>query len=403
MTATLADRLAIVRTERAVPVRRPAPAGREDELAQWFGARVLSVGGGRVVRVERSSALSPATAERLKRLPTTVYFDTETTGLSTGTGTVIFLAAAGQAVGERFVVRQVLLPDYPHEPALLRTLLEDLAGPERMVTYNGRGFDVPMLTARLTLHGLGRDLLRLPERHDDLLPIARRLWRRPLGGARLADIEAGVLGIGRHDDVPGFEIPGRWFTFLRGGSPDLLAAVLDHNAQDVVSLALIDAEIIRLREEGGWRDAPVLDARGMAAELVAHGQTADALELVSEVLAEGSDDHRFGLRRLAARLLVNVGEVTRAEELWRTATRAASVEAALAWIEVARLRERHGRDLRGALDAAQAASRVLDLSLALGRGGGMADIGRARILVEGRARRLRSWLAAAERRAAAVG
>jgi hypothetical protein len=75
------------------------------------------------------------------------------------------------------------------------------------------------------------------------------------------------------------------------------------------------------------------------------------------------------------------------------------VEAALAWIEVARIRERHAADLPGALEATRAASRVLDLALALGRGGSLDRIGRARLMVEGRRRRLTRWLAAAERRA----
>jgi hypothetical protein len=86
--------------------------------------------------------------------------------------------------------------------------------------------------------------------------------------------------------------------------------------------------------------------------------------------------------------------------MWRDAARSGTVEAALAWIEVARLRERHAADLRGALEATRAASRVLDLALALGRGGSMDRIGRARLLVEGRRRRLTRWVAAAERREA---
>jgi hypothetical protein len=76
------------------------------------------------------------------------------------------------------------------------------------------------------------------------------------------------------------------------------------------------------------------------------------------------------------------------------------VDAAGAWIEVARIRERHCHDLQGALEAAAAASRVLDLALALGRGGSLDAIGRARLCVERRVRRLRRWTAAAERRAA---
>ena len=59
-----------------------------------------------------------------------------------------------------------------------------------------------------------------------------------------------------------------------------------------------------------------------------------------------------------------------------------------------------GDTLGAVLDAAASASRVLDLAMALGRGGSLDAIGRTRLVVERRVRRLRSWTAAAERRAA---
>jgi uncharacterized protein len=312
---------------------------------------------------------------------------------------VIFLAASARLDGKRIRVRQFLLPDYPHEPALLRALTAELRSVERLVTYNGRAFDLPMLAARLTVHGLFRDQATVPDAHDDLLPLARRLFRRPLGGARLADVEAGVLGVRRISDCAGSEVPARYFGYLAGGSPDILAEVLDHNFQDVVSLALLEAEVCRLRG-GGWRDARVLDPRGMALDLLRLGAVDDALDLVETAQAESTDPTEANaLRRVAARLLIGIGEVDRAEELWTLGTRRASVDAAAAWVEVARIRERHRGDLRGAMEAAAAASRVLDVAFALGRGGSLAEVGRTRLTVERRLRRLRRWVEAAERRA----
>jgi hypothetical protein len=193
-------------------------------------------------------------------------------------------------------------------------------------------------------------------------------------------------------------VPGRWFGYLRGGSPDLLVQVLDHNLQDIASLALLEGELLRLRG-GGWRAAPGLDHRGMAIELLRDARGAEALEVLQHALSLALDPgEAAGLRRLSSRLLLAGGEPERAEALWREATRRASIDAAAAWIEVARIRERHRGDLAGALDAAAAASRVLDVAFALGRGGSMTELGRTRILVEGRLRRLRRWVAAAERR-----
>ena len=399
---TLADRLAVVRAAQNAVVAPASPSGEDRAVAlgRWFDARAEVRGGGTALVVERSVPLPPGVAELLAPLPRASYFDTETTGLSTGAGTVIFLAASARLEGRNVLVRQFLLPDYPHEPALLRALAADLGSVERLVTYNGRAFDLPMLAARLTVHGLFSEQANLPATHDDLLPDARRLFRRPLGGARLADVESGVLGVRRLSDCAGSEVPARYFGYLRGGSPDVLAEVLDHNFQDVVSLALLEAEIIRLRT-GGWREARILDPRGMALDLLRQGAVDDALELVETAQAVAADPMEANaLRRVASRLLIALGQVDRAEELWSLGTRRASVDAATAWIEVARIRERHRGDLRGAMDAAAAASRVLDIAFVLGRGGSIAEVGRTRLAVERRLRRLRRWVEAAERRAA---
>lgn len=399
---SLADRLAAVRDAQNAHVapRPPMPDDRVAALARWFDARTQILEGGTALVVERSTALPPGIADLLAGFPAAAYFDTETTGLSTGAGTVIFLAGVAHLEGERIRVRQFLLPDYPHEPALLRALVADLASTDRLVTYNGRGFDLPMLAARLTFHGLFREQAAVPSQHEDLLPIARRLFRRPLGGARLADVEAGILGVHRTHDCPGSEVPARYFGYLRGGSPDILAEVLDHNFQDVVSLALLEATIERLRG-GGWRGAPRLDPRGMALDLLRRGAIDDALELAEAAHHRAADPSEANaLRRVASRVLIATGHIERAEALWAHGTGRASVDAAAAWIEVARIRERHRGDLRGALDAVMAAARICDLAFALGRGGSMQELTRVRLRVDSRLRRLRRWVAAAERRAA---
>jgi hypothetical protein len=394
----LAERLAAVRTRAPGRTAAPPPDDRVATLARWFDARTDVLEGGTALVIERRVDLDPTTAATLAPLVPAAYFDTETTGLSTGAGTVIFMAAVARVESSSITVRQYLLPDYPHERALLRALTRDLAGFGRLVTYNGRAFDVPMLAARLTVHGLFREQSAMPAAHDDLLPDARRLFRRPLGGARLADVEAGVLGVVRSSDCSGSEVPARYFGYLGGGSPDILAEVLDHNFQDVVSLALLEAVLHSLRD-GGWRDAPVLDPRGMALELLRHGAVDDALELVERAQSLTTDPSEANaLRRVASRLLLALGHVERAEAMWTLGTRRASVDAATAWIEVARIRERHRGDLPGALEAAAAASRVLDIAFALGRGGSIAEVGRTRLTVERRLRRLRRWVAASERR-----
>ncbi len=50
--------------------------------------------------------------------------------------------------------------------------------------------------------------------------------------------------------MPGFEIPSRYFHFVRTGDARPLAAVLEHNRLDLLSLALLTARAAQLLEDG---------------------------------------------------------------------------------------------------------------------------------------------------------
>src|SRR4029077_14069848 len=69
-------------------------------------------------------------------------------------------------------------------------------------------------------------------------------------GCSLIALERQVLGAGRIGDVPGVEIPGRYFHFVRRGDAQPLAAVLEHNRLDLLSLAGLTARIFHLVEAG---------------------------------------------------------------------------------------------------------------------------------------------------------
>ncbi len=85
--------------------------------------------------------------------PPLVCLDTETTGLGTAAGTVPFLVGVGAWEGDRFRVRQLLMPDHPSERALLDLLRDLLPAGATLVTYNGRTFDWPLLVTRYRMHG----------------------------------------------------------------------------------------------------------------------------------------------------------------------------------------------------------------------------------------------------------
>jgi uncharacterized protein YprB with RNaseH-like and TPR domain len=197
------------------------------------------------VPLSRFRTVAPATVGLLTAEPeltsfdlgTAVFLDTETTGLAGGAGTAAFLIGIGFVDGDRFRVRQYFMRDYHEEASLLHALAEDLRRFAHLVTFNGKMFDLPLLDARYRLNRGRFPLAEAP--HFDLLHPARRLWKARLESCRLQSLEVQLLGLSRHDDIPGEEIPQVYFDYLRRGDARALARVFAHNRQDIVSLAAL--------------------------------------------------------------------------------------------------------------------------------------------------------------------
>jgi uncharacterized protein len=185
------------------------------------------------------------------------FFDLETTGLAGGAGTQAFLVGCASVEDGGLRIRQFLLPGFEHERALLAMLADWAAAQATLVTFNGRTFDVPLIETRYLFHRLAFPLGDVP--HLDMLHPARRLWKqRPtIAGpalddesCRLSVLERHLAGYHRVGDVPGLEIPSRYFRFIRHGDVHPLEAVLEHNRIDLVSLAVVTAHAITLINEG---------------------------------------------------------------------------------------------------------------------------------------------------------
>ena len=165
-----------------------------------------------------------------------LFIDVETTGLAGGTGTYAFLVGVGALEADRFVVTQYFMRDFDDEPALLALLAPRLAGAAGVVTFNGSGFDLPLLETRFIL-GRHRWPTRLP--HLDLMTPARRVWVRCFPDCRLATVEREALGLVREQDVAGALIPTLYFQFLRTRRARPLTRVFAHNRDDVLSVAAL--------------------------------------------------------------------------------------------------------------------------------------------------------------------
>ena len=171
-----------------------------------------------------------------------VFFDLETTGLSGGAGTQAFLIGFASFDADGFVTRQYLMTRYADELSMLRTVAREGDGAGAVVSFNGRSFDAPLLETRYLFHRLAPFLGALP--HIDVLHPARQFWKRE--DCSLLALERELLGHRRVGDVPGFEIPGRYFQFVRTGDARPLCGVLEHNRLDLLSLAALTARLLHL-------------------------------------------------------------------------------------------------------------------------------------------------------------
>jgi uncharacterized protein YprB with RNaseH-like and TPR domain len=272
-----------------------------------------------------------------------LFVDLETTGLAGGAGTQAFLVGCAWFDGGSFRIRQFLLTSPSGERAMLEAVATMANGCDAVVTYNGKSFDLPLMETRFLFQRMPTPFAGKP--HVDMVHPARRLWRTMtparLGGGganagrggpfpppvhvdgasgcRLSELERTLCGHTREDDVPGFEIPGRYFHYVRTGDASVLRGVLEHNRLDLISLALVTARAAQMLEAGPSGDVSTREAYGLGRLYERGGLTREAREC-------------FGL---AARAEAQADEGTRAEALRALAVIARRErqyeEAATAW------------------------------------------------------------------------
>lgn len=222
----------------AAAPRKPAPAPKaEDEpFVHRTASFPLALFGNRAAATsERLSALFDTPFPRSYRHEDVLFLDTETTGLSGGAGTVAFQIGIGYFEDSRFVVEQYLMRSYAQEGRMLEALAAKLRHFRILCTFNGKSFDVPLLQSRFTMQRLSPACL--PAVHADVLYPARRLWKLRLKRCTLGALEEALLNVHREDDLPGAEVPQTYFRFLEDSNFAPLERILDHNRQDLVSLA----------------------------------------------------------------------------------------------------------------------------------------------------------------------
>ena len=159
------------------------------------------------------------------------FMDIETKGLS---NVPVILIGVAEIKGNNIITSQYFLRDYPEEASVLEGYLSHLDEDSVHVTFNGKSFDVPFIKNRCLYNRVDADL-DLP--HLDLMFFAKNLWKDELPNCRLQTIERNFFGIERENDVPGQYIPGYYNTYLSQKNIGPIVPIIEHNRQDIVSLA----------------------------------------------------------------------------------------------------------------------------------------------------------------------
>jgi uncharacterized protein len=306
----------------------------------------------------RDESMSRRTRAALENPEKWLFLDTETTGLSGGTGTYAFLVGLAWWDAGGLQVEQMFLRDFSEEHSLLLELAERLAERPVLVTFNGKTFDWPLLENRFTM----TRAIRVPQlaAHLDLLHPARALWKFRLGSVRLIELEQHILdasrmGWHREGDLVAALIPQFYFDYLRGGPGQPLISVVKHNQMDLRGLAALFGKINSLLDTRGdsHEKADSLDLFGLSKFLHRKGEKDRAHSACARALDAGLPaEFRPQATRDLALMAKRRGEREHAAQLWQELVMHPQ-DGAFACEELAIHYERYQRDVARAMEFAE--------------------------------------------------
>ncbi|MBA7713252.1 hypothetical protein ES703_122252 [subsurface metagenome] len=162
-----------------------------------------------------------------------IILDIETMGFF---GRPIILLGVAQVSANYISTHQYFLQNIKEEVAALRGFLSHVNKSNVFLTFNGRTFDIPYIEERLAYYRMKGEL---GNPHFDMLHFSRRAWKKELPNCRLTTLEKYLFGIERKDDVPSALVPEFYETYLRSKNIGPLIPIIEHNQQDLITLANI--------------------------------------------------------------------------------------------------------------------------------------------------------------------
>jgi len=240
------------------------------------------------------------------------YIDTETTGLSGGSGTYVFAAAVARPIECGLRLAQLFLPQPGMEAAFLHALSDELAPASGVGSFNGASFDLPILRTRWVMARMHGDLQHPP--HVDLLTLVRSLFRHRMESCTLRSVEERLLGYEREDPIAGALAPDAYFQYVHHGPSQMLELVLEHNRLDVISLVHLHSLLLRrLRGADAGMDAS--DWLALGRHRFRRGARADGWRALRNAAGFERGEDAATASLWIARRLVRRGAITSADRL----------------------------------------------------------------------------------------
>lgn len=341
-------------SETATPMEAAVPGRWLDELNRgvYVVEKTYPAGSG-YGKVDLRLPLSTDPLEQFLDLKThlkpkkIVFLDTETSSLSTGAGSMVFMIGMSFFEKENLKTIQLFLDKPEYETGMLCYFDDLLKGFDTFVSYNGKAFDIPMLRSRFILNRIPSNFNEF--NHIDLLHIARRIWKVRLDSRRLSDIEREIIEFTRGgEEIPGWLVPQIYFDYLDSHDAQPLKGVFYHNEMDVVSLAALFIFVNRLL--ANQENPKSIDGRDAFAIGSYYGKMGK-MDLSRNFLKTGMEhDLPEELKKAAAR---NFGDTYKKQGKWDEAIEnweaAAGMEDFQACIELAMAYEHHKQDPQTAL------------------------------------------------------
>lgn len=290
-----------------------------------------------------------------------LFFDSETTGLAGGSGTLVFLCGFGYFESNEFVVRQLLLDSPRNELAYLSEIKQMLTNFAGIISFNGKSFDLPLLQTRFILSKMDFQLDHFV--HLDLLHAARRLWGPTLPDCSLGTIENKRLRFLRHNDVSGAKVPKLYFDYLKSADYQLLLPVLKHNVIDILSMVSIVSLMSMAFEKTDAGDIPQgIDEIGVLKSFI----SLDEFDRILQYCKSDFTGMSINALNEIAFYLKRKGRIEQAIFIWEhLITRSEFSETA--YLELAKYYEHFARNYSDALSVVQRVAKRIEIREELGR------------------------------------